>query len=233
MYYDLHIHSCLSPCAEDEMTPNNICQMALLKGLDVIAITDHNSTKQCDAVAEVAKNLGIKVLYGCEIESMEEVHLLALFNTLEKANHFQTWIDAHLPFVQNDENYFGKQEICNANDEVIEHLSGLLIVSLNVSIDGCIKAIHEYGGKAILAHVLDRKNAIIHQLGFIPPNLEFDGIEIKSEDQKDRVLELHPWLQNETIHWFIDSDAHRLVDISEAEHELSETVFNELWGDTS
>ncbi|MBP3892091.1 MAG: PHP domain-containing protein [Solobacterium sp.] len=233
MYYDLHLHSCLSPCAEDEMTPNNICNMAMLKGLDLIALTDHNSTKQLPAFAKVADSLGLSVLYGCELESAEEVHVLGLFNQLEKALRFQEWIDEKLPFIQNDENYFGKQEICNEKDEVIEKLQGLLIVSLNASLEACVQAIHDYGGKVILAHVLDRQNSITHQLGFIPQDLAYDGIEVKKEEEIERVLKMHPWIQKDSTHWFIDSDAHRLVDMSEKEHAMEDSVYQMLWGDTT
>ena len=89
MYYDFHIHSCLSPCAEDEMTPNNICQMALIKGLDIIAVTDHNSTKQLPAMAEAARELCIGMLFGAELESAEEVHVLALFRQLDQALYLE------------------------------------------------------------------------------------------------------------------------------------------------
>ena len=92
MYYDLHMHSCLSPCASDDMTPNNIVNMALIKELDLIAVTDHNSTKQLPAIDKVARELGLTLLYGVELETIEEVHVLGLFNTLEKSQSFQEWI---------------------------------------------------------------------------------------------------------------------------------------------
>ena len=95
MFYDLHMHSCLSPCAEDEMTPNNICNMALIKGLDVIALTDHNSTKQLSSISKVAKSLNLNFIYGCEIQTVEEVHILGLFDSLEKTERLQKWIDKH------------------------------------------------------------------------------------------------------------------------------------------
>ena len=163
MYYDLHIHSCLSPCAEDEMTPNNICNMALIKGLDVIAISDHNSTKQLKSISQVAKSLNLAFIYGCEIQTIEEVHVLALFDSLDKTNLLQQWIDEHMPSIPNKVDYFGKEEICNSKDEVVGIEERLLLVSLDVSIEDTIDKIHELKGKAILAHVLDRENSITHQ----------------------------------------------------------------------
>ncbi|MBR2824764.1 MAG: PHP domain-containing protein [Solobacterium sp.] len=224
------MHSCLSPCAEDEMTPNNICQMAILKGLEVIAVTDHNSTKQLASISEVAKSLGLYFIYGCELETIEEVHILGLFDSIEKTNNLQNWIDEHMPNIPNQVDYFGKQEIRNTKDEVIGIEDRLLIVSLDVSVEECVKAIHHFGGKAILAHVLDRKNSITHQLGFIPNDLPYDGLEIKTLEQKQTVLEKHPWIQEDSTVWFIDSDAHRLIDISEKENQLENQLFKDWWG---
>ena len=233
MFYDFHMHSCLSPCAENEMTPNNICNMAKIKGLDIIAVTDHNSTKQLNSIKKVADTIGLRMLFGAELESKEEVHILALFNTLEKANRFQTWIDQHMPIVENNEDYFGNQYLMNEKDEIVGKEYRLLLVSLDASVENCIDAIHEYGGKAIIAHVLDRVNSITHQLGFIPQDLNYDGLEVKSLEQKQRVIDTHPWITETSTNWFIDSDAHLLVDISEAVNSIDDEVFNKLWGDES
>jgi hypothetical protein len=231
MFYDLHIHSCLSPCAEDEMTPSNICNMALIKGLDLIAVADHNSTRQQPAMDEVSRRIGIRILYGAELQSIEEVHILSIFRRLEDNQSFQKWIDEKMPDIPNDPNYFGKEEIKDGQDQTVATESRLLLVSLNASLEECIDAIHQYHGRAILAHVLDRQNSITNQLGFIPEGLPFDGLEIKSEEQKQRVLKMHSWLREDGTVWFIDSDAHHLVDISEAEHALSAETYQRLWGD--
>ncbi len=231
MFYDLHMHSCLSPCAEDEMTPNNICNMALIKGLDIIAVTDHNSVKNLPGIDVAAKNTGIRLLYGCELESSEEVHMLGIFRDLDKAMSLQPWLDAHMPGIPNDESFFGKQQIMNGYDEEIGREKDLLIVSLTATLEECAAAVHERGGKVILAHVLDRKNSVTTQLGFIPLDLQYDGLEVKSDEQISRVLEMHPWMNELDTEWFIDSDAHRLLDISEAVHRMSDRKFNKLWGD--
>ena len=230
MIYDLHMHSCLSPCAEDEMTPNNIVNMAMIKGLELIAVTDHNSTKQLPAVAQVAETLGLKMLYGAELQTIEEVHVLGLFNTLEKSQEFQTWIDERMPDVANDENFFGHQWIMNAMDEKIGDEKRLLLVSLNATLEECTDAVHSYGGRVILAHVLDRQNSVTNQLGFIPMDLAYDGLEVKSEEQRLRVIRDNPWITEDSTDWFISSDAHRLIDISEADHYLRDSVFQKLWG---
>lgn len=231
MFYDLHIHSCLSPCAENEMTPNNICGMAMIKGLDVIAVTDHNSTRQLPAVAEAAAMNGLKFIYGCELESSEEVHLLGYFKSMKQADLLQNWINSKMPDIMNKTDFFGEEEIMNSRDEMIGIEERLLIVSLNASLSECIERIHELDGTAVLAHVMDRKNSVTTQLGFIPMDLPYDGLEVKSETQKEEVLKLHPWInENKTI-WLYDSDAHRLTDISEAVHEIDTDTYMKLCGE--
>ncbi|NCB33579.1 MAG: PHP domain-containing protein [Erysipelotrichia bacterium] len=231
MFYDLHIHSCLSPCAENEMTPNNICGMAMIKGLDVIAVTDHNSTRQLPAVAEATAMNGLKFIYGCELESSEEVHLLGYFKSMKQADLLQNWINSKMPDIMNKTDFFGEEEIMNSRDEMIGIEERLLIVSLNASLSECIERIHELDGTAVLAHVMDRKNSVTTQLGFIPMDLPYDGLEVKSETQKEEVLKLHPWInENKTI-WLYDSDAHRLTDISEAVHEIDTDTYMKLCGE--
>ena len=133
--------------------------------------------------------------------------------------------------ILNDENYFGNQLIMNANDEIIGKEPQLLIVSLTATLDECVEEIHRTGGKAILAHVVDRKNSVTTQLGFIPPDLPYDGLEIKRPEQIKDVLARNPWIKENETEWLIDSDAHNLIDISEAVNEISEETVARLWGD--
>jgi len=231
MYYDLHIHSALSPCAENEMTPNNICNMALIKGLELIAVTDHNSVKQLRAFSIAAERAGIKALYGAELQTSEEVHVLALFKRLEDAEKLDPWIDEHMPLIPNKIDFFGDQWICNQDDEFVEQEKNLLLVSLTANLEETIEKIHELGGRAILAHVVDRENSITNQLGFIPEDLAYDGLEIKSLGEIPRVLERNPWIKEEETIWLIDSDAHRLIDIAEKENYLTSETYKRLWGD--
>ena len=151
MFYDLHVHSCLSPCAENEMTPNNICNMALIKELDLIALTDHNSVRQIPAFAEAAKAAGIRALYGCELQTAEEVHVLGLFASPEEALYLQPWIDERMPDVPNRKDFFGDQLICGPMDRVTGEEPRLLLVSLAASLEETVGRIHEAGGRAVLA----------------------------------------------------------------------------------
>lgn len=228
-YYDLHIHSCLSPCADNEMTPCNIVGMAKVKGLDLIAVTDHNSTLTLPAVKQAAGEQGIELIYGCEVQTREEVHILAYFQTEKARKQFQKFLDATIPSIPNRPDFFGEQLIMDGNDQVIGTESRLLLVSLDADLDSCVQAIHKAGGIAVPAHIIGKSNGLIEQLGFIPETLAFDALEIRSESDRELVLSLHPWLVGRDVLWLINSDAHQLIDISEPEHLLDEARFNRLW----
>ena len=225
MFYDLHIHSCLSPCADDDMTPNNIVNMAMIKGLDVIAICDHNSTLQLSAFAKLRTNMNI--IYGIEVETIEEVHVLGLFRSLKDAQEFDIWLEPNKLKTANDPSYFGHQLIMDENDQVINEYKDLLITSTFIDIDTCIDKIHEYHGAAVLAHVLDRKNSIINQLGFIPPDIKADAFEVKNVEQISYLKKAYSNLTNKIF--IINSDAHRLIDINERENAFDDITFQKLW----
>ena len=228
MFYDLHIHSALSPCGNDDMTPNNIVNMALLKGLNAIAVTDHNSCKQQIVMAKVARASGLKYYYGVEVQSIEEVHILCYFLQEREMMNFQEWLEPLLLPIKNDVNYFGHQYIMNENDEVLDEEPYLLIQSISASIDEVCEKAHEFHGLVILAHVLDRSNSITTQLGFIPESLDFDGIEIKKLSDKVKVMTMHPFLSSDGL-WILNSDAHQLIDIAEASQAMSEDELMMFW----
>lgn len=229
MHYDLHIHSCLSPCADDDMTPNNICNMAVIKGLDAIAVTDHNSCRNLPAIDRCAERTGIRLIYGCELQTIEEVHVLGYFRTLQDALRMQSWIDEKLIRTQYDPKYFGHELIMNENDEVCSEEKSLLITSLHASLEETVEAIHLHCGAAVLAHAVGRTNSILAQLGFIPKELPYDGIEVKKIEDMSTIKKSHPWISDESTVWLIDSDAHRLIDISEPIHEINEEQLQRLW----
>lgn len=229
MYYDLHIHSCLSPCADDDMTPNNICDMAFIKGLDLIAVTDHNSCKNLPAIDQCAKKVGIQLLYGCELQTIEEVHVLGYFKTLEQTYRMQEWLDQKLVPTEFDTTYFGRELVMDENDQVLYEEKKLLIISLQATIDETIGAIHQHGGAAVLAHAVGRTNSILVQLGFIPKDLAYDAIEVKKEEEKAMIKQSHPWITDENTLWLIDSDAHRLTDINEQTHHINDEDIKRLW----
>lgn len=226
MYYDLHIHSALSPCSEDEMTLNNIVNMSLLKGLDLIAITDHNSMKQQACLLTVAKNK-IHVLLGVEIQSSDGIHILGYFNEKSDISKIQAYLDKHLIVKMNHPDYYGHQWILNEKDEVVGKEERLLISSLDVNCSEVIEAIHTLGGKAILAHIY-RKYGYLEHYGSLDESLHFDGVEVLPEYQQ-KVLDSYPFLKNKIV--LCDSDAHYLGMINEAEFSLSDKEYQFLRGE--
>lgn len=231
IYYDLHIHSCLSPCADQTMTPNNIVNMAMLIGLKAISVTDHNSMKQQKALLACAKRVKMDYLIGVELQTREEVHILGYFAKEEQIDPFQQWIDEHSSGMPNNIAYFGHQTIMNDQDEIVGEENQLLLDSLNASLEECVSAIAGFGGKAVLAHAIYRGNGIITQLGFIPPQLQVAGIEVRNLSQIAAIKENSPWIQDGL--WLCSSDAHQLVDIHECDYSLSSTQWRFLKGETT
>ena len=210
---DLHVHTALSPCGDDDMTPNNIVNMALLKGLDLIAITDHNSCANVEAVMEAGRNKGLMVVPGIEVQSKEEVHLICLFKKLEKALEFGELIYNSLGNVPNNEELFGKQLILDVSDNVTGKLEKLLLSSSSYSINEIFELVMTYDGICIPAHIDRSSYSIISNLGFIPPGLKLNAVEISKNSSVETVLEKMPYIKN--YKHIISSDAHYLWNISE------------------
>lgn len=226
MYYDLHIHSALSPCSDDDMTLNNIVNMAFIKGLDIIAITDHNSVRQLDKLPIVAKGK-VQFIYGVEIQSREEVHVLAYFLPDAPLEPIQKFLDDYLIEEPNDEDYFGHQYIFDEFDKVIKQESRLLIKSLDLPLKDIIMMIHHLNGVAVLAHALSERFSIMHNMMTIDQSLDFDGIEVTKKEHQIQLLQMFPFLHN-TV-WFYNSDAHRLDMINEPLYEIDSDVLYGLW----
>ena len=175
---DLHMHSCLSPCGDELMTPNNIVGMCKLKELDLIAVTDHNTAKQLPAVKAVADVMGLNILPGLELTTMEEAHLLAYFRTVEDALAFSDEIYPYLPDLPNRKDLFGAQLQMDEDDEVIYEEPKLLISALSLSVDELAARILARGGLAIPAHINRGSNGILNALGFLPPGVPFSALEV-------------------------------------------------------
>ena len=210
LFYDLHLHSCLSPCGDEDMTPNNIANMAALLGLDAIALTDHNSAKNLPAAAQAAEAAGLLFVPGVETNTAEEVHMLCLFETLEGALAFGEEIYAHLPDIPNDPAVFGRQVIRDAQDEMTGEEPRLLINALSLSIDRLLPLAAAHGGCAIPAHANKNAYSIMASLGFIPPEYGFRCIELNPPDPAFL-------FEGRRI---TNSDAHYLEHIHEPEHFL-------------
>lgn len=208
LYADLHIHSCLSPCGDELMTPNNIVGMAYLKGLDVIAVCDHNCARNLPAVQEAAQAMGLVLLPGMELTTREEAHMLCYFGDVEACMAFSERIYAHLPDIPNRPRYFGEQLVMNGQDEVIATEARLLISALDLSFEACAGLIRAHGGLCVPAHINRGTNGVLNALGFLPGNIHYDALEVYRPLPAPGV-DLDRWRVLES------SDAHRLEDISE------------------
>ncbi len=203
---DLHIHTVLSPCASLDMSPDVILKMAIERQLDVIGITDHNSTKQCEVIRRMSEPLGIKVLCGAEITTKEEVHCLVFFDKEEELDEFQKYIDKHLPKVLNNPAKFGYQVIVNEHNEILEEEERLLIVGLQQTIDEVAKKTASLNGLFIPAHINKQRFSLISQLGFLPSDFIPDAIEVTPEISIAEITKQYKWLKNYSI--IKSSDAH-------------------------
>lgn len=217
---DLHIHSVLSPCGDDSMTPNNIINMAHLKGLDVIAVTDHNSAENVEAVMKLGARKGIVVVPGMEVQSKEEVHLLCYFTHLNGVLDFQREVYNNLQG-KNRPDFFGEQLIMDENDSIIKRNNKLLIGSVDLSVERLVNMVIGQGGRVVPAHIDKKVYSIISNLGFIPPELDIKSVEANKPEQAKQLLLQHGLIgRYEIIH---SSDAHRLGDILEREFFMEVT----------
>lgn len=217
--YDLHIHSCLSPCGDDDMLPSNIVGMAALKGLDVIAVADHNSCGNCPAVMKLAEAYGVTAIPAMELTTEEEVHVLCLFPELKAALEFSDMIHSRLMPVKNKADIFGCQYFVDEDDNITASEELLLINATGVSFDEVYGLVTQYGGVMIPAHIDKSTTSLLSNLGFISPDSKFTCAEVKHIGLLDKLMDEHKYLQNCTV--ISDSDAHYLQDINEPVHFLN------------
>lgn len=210
-YYDLHIHSDLSPCGSEDMTPNNIVNMSYIKGLNIISVTDHNTTENLPAILELSKSIGLLAIPGIEVTTKEEVHVLCYFEDICDAIKFGRLIYDSLPSIKNIPSIFGKQNIYNSSDEIIGSLDKLLINASPYSLNEINIMIRKYHGIMIPAHINKKSNSLLGVLGFIPNNLQINLVEIYSKlEVSEKLIKNCKIIKN--------SDAHNLTDISEKEN---------------
>lgn len=207
-YYDLHIHTCLSPCGDILMTPNNILNMAYLKELDIIAITDHNSTLQLSSIMELSASFNMLVIPGIEVSTEEGYHVVCLFRSLKDANSFQTVLENFLNKTSYDKELYGYQQILDVNDEIVNEIDYHLTPNTKLNVESLNKIVKKIGGVLILAHPHKYKNLEISD-NFIS---KFDAIEINKKDPNH--------IYNKQKKNFNNSDAHQITDISERENYI-------------
>ena len=224
---DLHIHTVLSPCGSLEMSPKRIVDEALAKGLSIIAITDHNSTMQCKAVMEIGQERGLWVIGGAEINTREEIHCLTLFENLEMLEQFQEYMDKYLPNIPNNPDKFGHQVWVNSEEEIEGIEERLLLSALEQSIDEVEQKVHSLGGLFIPAHVDKQMYSVFANLGFIPPSLKCDAIEV-SANVKQNFIETNRI--KDKYHIITSSDAHypEQIGTNSTILKMENTTFDEL-----
>jgi hypothetical protein len=214
---DLHVHTCLSPCADWEMSPRRIIGRSRELRLDLIAVCDHNSAENADALMREGRRRGVCVLPGLEICSREEVHVLALFGELRPALAMQELVYAHLAG-ENRPELFGHQIVATDADEVLAECPRLLIGATGLALEAIVQATHALSGLSLAAHVDRPANGILQQLGFIPPGLDLDGVEVSHRLPPAAARTALPGIGRRPC--VTSSDAHRLEDIGRARSVL-------------
>lgn len=211
---DLHMHTVLSPCGDLEMSPANIVRKASERGIDILGITDHNSTLHAPLIKELASREGIMVLMGAEVTTKEEVHCLCFFENEELLSQFQEYLNQHLPNIPNDTDRFGYQVVVNEEEEITDEIDCLLISGLNQGIEEIEKKVHALNGLFIPAHINKTVNSVISQLGFLPPDLKVDALEISQHTTKSEFIKKNKYLKN--YNFIQSSDAHYIDNIGNA-----------------
>lgn len=217
---DLHNHSCLSPCGDLYASPAAIARRAAERGIRLMALTDHNSARNCPAFDAACRREGVVPLFGLEVTSREEVHLLSLFGTVEAALAFDRWVYQRLPEIPNDPERLGDQVVVDLEEVILEEIPKFLLPGIDADIDEIEEEVHQRGGLFIPAHIERSAYSMVSQLGFLPEG-NYDAVEI---------TRWPPEAGAERYTLICDSDAHYVEDIGkrtfsfEAESPSFETL---------
>jgi len=210
---DLHVHTCLSPCGELEMTPTRIVRTCLEREIDVIAVCDHNTAENVRGVRNAAQGKDLTVLAGMEITTAEDVHILAIFDEEETAIRLQHYVYKHLIPGENKEDVFGVQVVADEHDVVQRIVPALLIGGTTISLETLIEQIHKLGGLSIASHIDREAFSLVGQLGLIPDGLPLDALEVSSAGNPDEVR--HNVMGADMLPIISASDAHRVSEIGQ------------------
>ena len=223
--YDLHIHSALSPCAEEEMTPNNILNMATVRGIDMIAVTDHNSTANLRAFSKCAEDKPVIFIPGIEVESAEEVHIVCLFPDVDSACRFGDAVRKKLPDISNDASLFGDQLIMDENDNITGHEDQMLLFASSMTLEEVFRSADGFGGAAYFAHADRNTYSIYSALGTLPEDVDAGVIELSDSDSGRAFAIGRKELGGRQLLYC--SDAHRLADMSIGDNYIDLPVKSE------
>ena len=214
-YYDLHIHSCLSPCADDDNTPNNIAGMAHLCGLDIVALTDHNSCKNCPAFFVASDRYGIIPVPGMELTTSEDIHVICLFESLEAAMDFDSNFQKHRTLIPNRTDIFGNQFILDGEDNITGTEDFYLTVASDISIENIREIAGGFCGVCYPAHIDRPSNGIIAVLGTFPESLDFGSYELNDRNNEAEYAVRYSLGDKRSV---VSSDAHILTSIKDKEN---------------
>lgn len=217
---DLHVHTVLSPCADVEMIPPLIVEEARQRGLDILAITDHNASANVQAVQQAAKGKELTVIPGMELQTREEVHVLCLFETLEQLATWQAEVNSTLPKLENQPEFFGEQFVVDETGEFIRRENRLLLTATSLSFNEACQMVHQIGGLFIPAHIDRSAFGLIANLGFVPQDVAVDALEISRHIRSDQASEKFSQVKGFPI--VQNGDAHRLNEF---------LAVNEFWMD--
>jgi len=225
---DLHVHSVLSPCGDLDMSPAQIVSLAKSRGLDIVGITDHNTTLQCKLIWRLGRDHGLTVIPGCEITSREEIHCLSLFEDFDQLDTFQKFIEEHLAIVANDTRLFGHQLVVDENDFILTEINNYLGTSMNLSVEEIAQKVHELSGIFIPAHIDRPRNSLFSQLAFFPPELKVEALQISKGASEKEVREKFRIAPEITLVKF--SDAHYSNDLGRTHtiFEMESPTFGEI-----
>ena len=221
---DMHIHSVLSPCGDLEMSPAAIVAKAKERGLDIIGLTDHNSTLNADVTRRIGESCGLHVLMGAEVTTKEEVHCLGFMPTVEKLREFQAFLDSRVIFFANDTDKFGYQFVVDEDENVLDEVPHLLINALDLPMEELSRKVYELGGIFIPAHVDRTTFSISSQLGMVPDRLKFHALELSYHAFRTNFLEKNPWFAD--FNYIRSSDAHFIDDIGKISSTLEMESFS-------
>lgn len=214
-YYDLHTHSCLSPCGDEDNTPNNIAGMASISELDIVALTDHNTSKNCPAFFAAAEKYGIIPVAGMELTTAEDIHVVCLFENLSDALEFDSYVENNRYLIRNKPEFLGEQLILDGEDNVIGKEENLLTNATYISIEEVKSIVEKYKGVAYPAHIDRDSNGIIAVLGTIPPDNDFSFFELHDGFKLNEYSKAYGIDKSRFI---ISSDAHLLTSIKDKEN---------------
>jgi len=205
---DLHVHTILSPCAGDDMVPPRVLSRVKQLGVEVIAITDHNSAENVPAFMTKGKEVGIVIIPGMEVQTKEDIHMVCLFDTLEQVLAWQNIIYDHLPDRKNKKESFGEQWVIDHEGNKVSEVERLLLMGTDLTVDEVVRGVHHLGGLCIAAHIDRKAFSLWGSLGFIPADLPIDGVELTPHLPRDQAQ--IEQIKERGLYYHVSSDAHWL-----------------------